>query len=117
LGPARIADIAGLVGPGEWSTYGEIARVALGGRGARVVGGAAARGQLANAHRILLSGGRISPGGGVRRVAEVRRRLEAEGVRFQGARADPSRHVTWLDLEARADSPGCGAYGAGPGPH
>jgi alkylated DNA nucleotide flippase Atl1 len=101
LGRSRIAEVAALVGPGEWTTYGEIARVALGGRGARVVGGAAARGQLANAHRVLLSGGRISPGGGEGWAAEVRRRLAAEGVGFKGARADPRRHVTWLDLEAR----------------
>jgi len=105
LGPARIADVAALVGRGEWTTYGEIARVALGGRGARVVGGAAARGRLANAHRILLAGGRISQGGGARWSAEVRRRLEAEGVSFQGGRADPGRHLTWLDLEASAAGP------------
>jgi alkylated DNA nucleotide flippase Atl1 len=100
---ARIAEVAALVGPGEWTTYGDIARVALGGRGARRVGGAAARGDLANAHRILLSGGRISPGGGEAWSAEVRRRLEAEGVRFAGARADDRRHCTWLDLQARLE--------------
>jgi alkylated DNA nucleotide flippase Atl1 len=99
----RITEVAALVGPGEWTTYGEIAQVALGGRGARRVGAAAARGGLANAHRILLSGGRISPGGGAAWMAEARRRLEAEGVRFAGSRADARRHCTWVDLEARLE--------------
>jgi alkylated DNA nucleotide flippase Atl1 len=94
--------VAALVGRGEWTTYGEIARVALGGRGARVVGGAAARGRIANAHRVLLAGGMISPGGGDGRVEECRRRLEAEGISFRNGRADPARHLTWLDLESRA---------------
>jgi alkylated DNA nucleotide flippase Atl1 len=92
--------VARLVGRGEWTTYGEIARVALGGRGARVVGGAAARGLLGNAHRILLAGGRISSGWGSE-TGECRRRLESEGIRFRNGRADPARHVTWLDLAAR----------------
>ena len=97
--------MAALVGRGEWTTYGEIARVALGGRGARIVGAAAARGLLANAHRVLLAGGRISPGWGGGQVEECRRRLEAEGIRFQRGRADPSRHLTWLDLAARSETP------------
>jgi alkylated DNA nucleotide flippase Atl1 len=102
IGADRIVAVASLVGRGEWTTYGEIARVALGGRGARVVGGAAARGLIANAHRVLLAGGRISPGWDGGRVDECRRRLEAEGIRFQKGRADPTRHLTWLDLESRA---------------
>jgi alkylated DNA nucleotide flippase Atl1 len=96
--------VAALVGRGEWTTYGEIARVALGGRGARVVGGAAARGRLANAHRVLLARGRISPGWGGGNVDECRRRLEAEGIRFLDGRADPARHLTWLDLAARFET-------------
>ena len=96
--------MAALVGPGEWTTYGEIAQVALGGRGARVVGGIAARGALANAHRILLAGGVISAGGEGGRAEHCRRRLEAEGIVFAGHRADPLRHVTWLDLAARMES-------------
>jgi alkylated DNA nucleotide flippase Atl1 len=104
LGAARVAAVAALVGRGEWTTYGEIARVALGGRGARVVGGAAARGLLANAHRILLAGGSISPGWDGGRVDECRRRLEAEGISFVSGRADPARHLTWLDLASRFES-------------
>ena len=96
--------MAALVGPGEWTTYGEIAQVALGGRGARVVGGVAARGALDNAHRILLAGGVIAAGGGGGRAEHCRRRLEAEGIGFAGGRADPARHVTWLDLAARLES-------------
>ena len=93
-----------MVGRGEWTTYGEIARIALGGRAARRVGAAAARGLLPNAHRVLLAGGRISPGWGGGRVDECRRRLETEGISFKGGRADPSRHLTWLDLAARSES-------------
>ncbi|HEY8761153.1 MAG TPA: MGMT family protein [Candidatus Dormibacteraeota bacterium] len=104
IGGDRIAAVAALVGRGEWTTYGEIAQVALGGRGARVVGAAAARGLLANAHRVLLAGGRISPGWGGGRVDECRRRLEAEGIRFRGGRADPARHLTWLDLASRFET-------------
>jgi alkylated DNA nucleotide flippase Atl1 len=95
--------VAALVGRGEWTTYGEIARVALGGRAARVVGGAAARGLLGNAHRILLAGGRISPGWGGE-AEECRKRLESEGIRFRNGRADPVRHLTWLDLAARFET-------------
>lgn len=102
--PARIAAVAALIGPGEWTTYGEVALVALGGRAARVVGGVAARGALANAHRILLAGGTISAGGEGGRAEHCRRRLEAEGIVFAAGRADPGRHLTWLDLAARLEN-------------
>ena len=98
--------MAALVRRGEWTTYGEIARVALGGRGARVVGSAAARGRIAAAHRVLLAGGKISPGWDGGRVEECRRRLEAEGIRFRNSRADPARHLTWLDLASRFEGGG-----------
>jgi len=92
------------VARGEWTTYGDIARVALGGRGARMVGQIAARGGIPNAHRVLLAGGWISPGFEGGRAERCRRRLEAEGIRFERDRADPSRRVTWLDLAARLES-------------
>ena len=93
-----------LVARGEWTTYGDIARVALGGRGARIVGQIAARGGIPNAHRVLLAGGKISPGFDGGRVERCRQRLEAEGIGFVGGRADPSRRLTWLDLAARLES-------------
>lgn len=99
---ARVVAVINLVGAGEWTTYGEVATVALGMRGARMVGRLAARGRgVENAHRILLAGGRIAPGGGEGRGQECRRRLESEGIVFRGEVADPARHVRWLDLEGR----------------
>jgi alkylated DNA nucleotide flippase Atl1 len=108
LGPARlnaerVAAVGRLVASGEWTTYGDIARVALGGRAARIVGQIAARGGIPNAHRVLLAGGRISPGFDGGRVEPCRHRLEAEGIRFEQDRADPSRRLTWLDLAARLE--------------
>ena len=102
-GAARVLAVTRLVGRGEWTTYGEVAQVALGMRGARHVGHLAVAGAVANAHRILLSGGRLSPGWG-RAREECRRRLESEGIAFRNERADPGRHLTWLDLEARLRS-------------
>lgn len=99
-----MAAVGKLVARGEWTTYGDIARVALGGRGARIVGQIAARGGIANAHRVLLAGGRISRGFDGGRVERCRHRLEAEGIRFEGDRADPSRRLTWLDLATRLES-------------
>ncbi len=100
----RVRAVSRLVAPGEWTTYGEVARVALGIRGARVVGRLAAReNHLANAHRILLAGGRIAPAWGGGRAAACQRRLESEGVHFSGGRADPARHLTYLDLAGRLE--------------
>jgi alkylated DNA nucleotide flippase Atl1 len=73
---------------------------ALGGRSARIVGWLAAHdSRFPNAHRVLRAGGRVAADGEAERR---RRRLAAEGVRFDAAgRADPRRRLDWSDLEGR----------------
>jgi len=102
----RVADH---VHPGEWTTYGDISAAVRGDkRAARAVGRAAAtEDEFPNAHRVLRSPGRISPGVGAcsggRGVEGVRERLFAEGVVFdETGRADPTKHVHWDELRRRA---------------
>jgi len=42
-------------------------------------------------HRVVSGGGRLPPG----HEAEARRRLEAEGVTFRGARVPMADHAYW----------------------
>ena len=99
--------MAGHVGAGEWTTYGDISIAVLGNhKAARAVGRAAATNpDFPNAHRVLLEGGLISPNWDDplgRGPAECRRRLEAERITFdENGRADPSRRVTWDELMLR----------------
>ncbi len=82
--------------PGRVVSYGQLAQLLGVRHGARAVGWAlrALHGAAAGSvpwHRVLGAGGRISlpaPLGG----REQRRRLRAEGVRFQGGRVDMARH-------------------------
>lgn len=96
-----ILRIAGLVGRGEWTSYGDISAAALGHkRAARLVGNlAAVDPRFPNAHRVLTSEGRVSRPDG--RVETARGRLRGEGVAFGGGRADPSRRVHWDELQRR----------------
>ncbi|MBO0707632.1 MAG: DNA methyltransferase [Candidatus Dormibacteraeota bacterium] len=103
MGRARLLALAALVGPGEWTTYGDLAAAADLPSPRIPAHVAATDPRFPNAVRVLGAGGRI------RRptttdIGRVRVRLEAEGIRFRGDRADPARHVTWLDLRARADA-------------
>ncbi len=93
--------VSRLLRPGEWTTYGDVA-VAAGRMGAARTAGrlASVHPGFANAHRVLASGGRISRPD-VTAAARCRRKLEAEGVVFTGARADPSRRVGWNELRGR----------------
>ncbi len=98
---ARLLALAALVGPGEWTTYGDLAAAADLPSPRIPAHQAATDPEFPNATRVLGVGGRIRRPTATG-VARVRARLEAEGVRFVGERADPARHVTWLDLQARA---------------
>ncbi|WP_169982450.1 MGMT family protein [Microbispora sp. H10836] len=83
--------------PGHWTTYGDLA--ALVGMSAQSVGGFMAESaDTGHAHRVLQSGGRISPQFrwlDPERTDDPREVLEKEGLAFDHAgRADPRRRVT-----------------------
>nr|WP_225311654.1 MGMT family protein [Microbispora cellulosiformans] len=108
--------------PGTWTTYGDLA--ALVGMSAQAVGGFMAESTDADhAHRVLQSGGRVSPQfrwSDPERTDDPRQVLEGEGLTFdQAGRADPGRHVTAERLRTRLAQTGVvlpGTEAPPPGP-